>query len=464
MKKIDEKFIRDFCNRHNIEIVKERPIEGGKGKELLLAHCVFNESHTAPDAKILIFSNGSCGYKCHHDSCKKFKLPDFIKKFEPDFYKDSANSQEKKASSSFSREEILAAVESMEDVEEVEPEWIVYPYIPRGEVIILAARGGTGKGFIVANILAGITNGKYPTIWGKDNPFQGDKELVLYLTTEDDGGKVLKKRFRQAGVNMDHVKIISRKNPIIQEIKLTDKNDILKVLLNELKPSLVIFDPLQSFLPDRVKMSERNQMRTCVNNLSVIGAETNTSFLIFCHMNKRDTTDIQKAISDSGDIWDIARSVLAASETETDGINFLSHEKSNYSALGETALYQIVDPGKAVHTGTTKKRYKDFALAANASKYNAPKRVEAADFIIDTLQSAEGNKMIVSELDDLCIANGISKGTLRRAKEDLRKEKKAVMWCTGYGREKKWFIGFKKPILAQEQEQVNLDYRQLELP
>lgn len=360
----------------------------------------------------------------------------------------------------YDRDSILAAVETMEDVEETEPEWIVYPYIPRGEVVILASKGGTGKGFIVASILAGITNGRFPAIWGEDRPFQGNKELVLYLTTEDDKGKVLKRRFRQAGVDMSMVKIISRRNPVIQDIKLSDENDILKTLIHELRPSLVIFDPLQSFLPDRVKMGERNQMRSCINNLSVIGAETNTSFLIFCHMNKRDTTDVQKAIADSNDIWDISRSVMVTGNTDTDGINFLSHEKSNYSPLGNTALYQIAEPGKAVFSGATNKRYGDFALESNANKYNAPKRIEAEEFIINTLRDHEGHSMLISELEEACKANKISQATMRRAKESLRKDKRIVLWPEGFGTEKKWYVGFKKTSQAKKKDehvQMELD-------
>lgn len=344
----------------------------------------------------------------------------------------------------FSREDILDAVQSMEDVQEVDPEWIVYPYIPKGEVIILASRGGTGKGFIVASILAGITNGKYPEIFGEGNPFQGGEDPVLYLTTEDDISKVLKKRFHSAGVNMGKVKVISRRSPVIQDIKLSDENGILKTLIEELKPSLVIFDPLQSFLPDRVKMGERNQMRACINNLSVIGADTSTSFLILAHMNKRDTVDVQKAIADSADIWDIARSVLVTGKTETEDIKFLSHEKSNYSALGNTSLYRIDEEGKAVCCGTTRKRFEDFILESNAKKYNAPKLAEAEEFIMGTLRDHKGNYMLISELEELCTANKISKTTVRRAKESLKKDKRIVMWPVGYGRERKWYLGFKK--------------------
>ena len=385
-----------------------------------------------------------------------------------DHFPPQAKAQEKpeKVNGKYSREDILSAVESMEEVEETEPEWIVHPYIPRGEVVILASKGGTGKGFIVSNILAGITTGKCPSIWGDDRPFQGKQELVLYLTTEDDKSKVLKRRFRQAGVNMELVKIISRRNQIIQDIKLSDENGILKTLISELKPSLVVFDPLQSFLPDRVKMGERNQMRSCINNLSVIGAETSTSFLIFCHMNKRDTTDVQKAIADSNDIWDIARSVMVTGRTETDGVNFLSHEKSNYAPLGNTALYQIVDPGKAVYYGTTKKRFEDFALDNNANKYSAPKKAEAEEFIMNSLREREGHSMLISELDEMCTVNKMSKATVRRAKEALRKDERVALWPVGYGKDRKWYIGFENPMKKKKKqsESDQLNYRQLELP
>lgn len=361
---------------------------------------------------------------------------------------------------SLSDDDIYSSVKRLNDFEEKPVEWLLYPYIPRGETVLLAAEGGTGKGFITASIVAGITNGKTPPFMGDGVPFDGDPETVLYLTTEDDVEKVLRGRHKNAGVNADNVFLISKKDEIIQQITYTDENEILKKIIKRYKPSLVVFDPVQSFLPEHVRMGERHHMRTCMNHLNVLASECDTSFLVLCHTNKREgTTKARNQISDSSDLWDIARSVLMTGETGDGDIKFLSLEKANYTKPCDTVLYRIVDPGKVEFVGKTSKRFKDFVIEANETIRSAPKRAEATSFIIDTLKEAPDNSMQIKDLDEGAKAAGISQKTYRRAKEDLKKAGKIKMWQSGSHESKKWLVR----LVNQEENNNDLDIHNLEL-
>ena len=71
--------------------------------------------------------------------------------------------------------------------------------LPRGEISLLGADGGTGKGIwqaqLIAYVTAGQTSGFFP-----EPPAQTGR--VLILAGEDDPGKVLKGRIAAAGADM----------------------------------------------------------------------------------------------------------------------------------------------------------------------------------------------------------------------------------------------------------------------
>lgn len=60
-----------YCQQHGVEIAKSEQGKGGETK-YILAHCLFDPSHTGKDAAIFQYANGSLGYKCFHSSCSSY--------------------------------------------------------------------------------------------------------------------------------------------------------------------------------------------------------------------------------------------------------------------------------------------------------------------------------------------------------------------------------------------------------
>lgn len=442
MKKINEKFIRDFCERHNVEIQREgTPDDKVWERILFLKHCPFNESHIDGDAKLLISNKGVVRFKCEHDSCKGKKLPDFIKKYEQDFYKDSGVNDSKGSEKKASREDVLSAVQKMSDIEEEEIEWLLPNYLVKGEVNILSAEGGSGKGFVTAALLSGLTRGVMPEFLHNNLPWSFEPQTVLYLTSEDSASKVLKPRLRMAGANLDNVQFIDKGNEILQNISFSDENGTLDILLDSLRPALVVFDPIQSFLPEKIRMEARNQMRRCINHLSVFGAKYGTTFLLFCHTNKRENADPRNKLADSSDLWDLSRSIMFTGLTSEGELRFFSQEKSNYYMLNETVLYRIKDPGVVEFAGKTDKKYWDFERERNQNRQQTHPSGAlqfARDMIIESLKDNKG-EMKTCELDDLCKAAGIKESTRDRAKTALKKEKIIDIRGEGFGKDKVFY-------------------------
>ena len=138
--------------------------------------------------------------------------------------------------------------------------WLVPQLLPLGEVSLLGADGGTGKGIwqaqLIAYVTAGKTSGFFPL-----PPQQTGK--VLLLAGEDDPGKVLKARLLAAGADMNRVLVLTADDYFGKTGQpLTLKDQALADFAAKAGPLLLIVDPLQSFLPAGVEMASRNQMRS----------------------------------------------------------------------------------------------------------------------------------------------------------------------------------------------------------
>lgn len=332
---------------------------------------------------------------------------------------------------------------SMDTVEEKEPEWLVTDYIPKGQITVLAGDGGSGKTTIWCSIAAAVSSGG-PCFLNQDNPFAKEclPGRVLFFSSEDSAEYTLKGRLRRSGAKLENVLSLDLADERFPEIKFNAP--LLEELIKEYRPELVIFDPLQSYVPPDIQMGQRNAMRACLNPLIGLGEKYGTTFIIIVHTNKQVGLWGRKRIADSADIWDIARSVLIAGEAN-DGLRYISQEKSNYGPLAQTVLFRL-DSGKVEFEGYTDKKDKDYVTAATAATYQAPAREDAKTFILDYLKDGEKE---TADLDGMMKAQGISGRTLERAKADLKKDGKIVYKHRGFGKDKKVYCKLSNPISCE---------------
>ena len=245
---------------------------------------------------------------------------------------------------------------SMDQIEEKEPEWLINDYIPRGQITVLAGDGGSGKTTIWCAIAGAVSSGS-KCFLNEDNPFAGNCKpgKVLFFSSEDTAEYTLVGRLRKNGAKLENVLSLSLSEDAFSEIKFDSER--LEEIIKEHRPELVLFDPLQSFVPPNIQMGQRNAMRACLNPLIGLGEQYGVTFIIVVHTNKQSGIWGRKRIADSADIWDIARSVLIAGEGN-DGLRYLSQEKSNYGPLAQTVLFKL-DSGKVEFESYTDKKDKD---------------------------------------------------------------------------------------------------------
>lgn len=310
-----------------------------------------------------------------------------------------------------------------------EPEWVVPGYIPKYGITTIAGEGGVGKTSIWCSLVASITTGKQSFLSGNQLPFGGDPQNVLVLSAEDSWSYVLRARLEANGADLERVSYISPEDD--RFVDLNFDGDLLKEIIATNRPGVIVFDPLQAFVPANLRMGDRNAMRKCFSPLIGYGEKYGLTSIIIAHANKQSGVWGRKRIADSSDIWDSSRSVLMTGITKDSDVRYISHEKSNWGKLEKSVLYEL-NECVPVFKAYTQKKDRDFIQEDARERNIRPVVEDAKDFIIETL--TEHKQMEVSELDELAAANSISKNALKDAKAALKKEDLTRVWAIGNGR------------------------------
>lgn len=318
---------------------------------------------------------------------------------------------------------------SMDEITPEKAEWLVPGYIPRGTISLLAGDGGTGKSSIWCSLAAAISSGERvffdaaPEEEGSREP-----EIVLAFSAEDSTKRISLEKMKNAGANLKN--IISVNDGFSPKIRFNSQE--LEYIISKHKPGLVIFDPIQSFLPGNGDIYKRNFMRENLNSLIQLSEKYGTTFLIVVHTNKKQGIGGRKRISDSSDLWDASRSVIMCGNT-LDGYRYLAHEKCNYGHTMKSVIFSI-DDGVPKFIEFSDKQDIDFSLELNRATGKSCEKEKAKRFICDFLK--DGMKP-TAELDKAAKNANITQNSLKKAKAELASAGILGRMSPGYGKNKK---------------------------
>ena len=342
-----------------------------------------------------------------------------------DAFLAAANAEARRENDKMRAEQTPVGPGVLADVPLQNVDWLVPDLLPRGELSLLGADGGTGKGLWQAQLIACVTTGKTSGFFPVP-PAQTGK--VLILAGEDDPGKVLKARLLAAGADMNRVLVLTADDYFGKTGQpLTLKDQALADFAAKAGPLLLIVDPLQSFLPADVEMASRNQMRSALLPLRAIAAKQGCAVLIVMHSNKKQGVSGRARLADSSDIWDMARSVLMMGRAKNDGKIYLSHEKSSYARPQQTVLLHIDDvevegvkTARAVFDGYTDKKDADFIEERRVR--TAETRQDTRSAILNVLSESRLGSMPSNELRAAVLREiGCSDSTYNRVYSELVK-------------------------------------------
>lgn len=310
-------------------------------------------------------------------------------------------------------DELSTRLVSLEDIQEKELEWIIPNLIPKYQITVFAGDGGVGKTSLWAHFASKFSTGE-PLFFEETTDRKPMK--IIYFSSEDPSDTVLKKKLVHNHANLTMIQTITLEDSRLQRIKYDSR--FLKNIINDNRPDVIIFDPLQSFLPDNVNMSARNKMREALNNLLVLATKYKVTFFVMAHTNKKSNASGRERASDSADIWDISRSFLFVGNLD-DELKYLSNEKNNYARLQKTYLFSIENDA-IVMKGITDRRDDDFQMEKLNERKEKTSVGKAEDYIVDLLKH---QKLSSIELDNILVKSGFPQHTIKRAKGNLKKNK-----------------------------------------
>lgn len=436
-------WFKEFVEKHNIPVL--RTVE--KADRMIYGVvCPWSDQHSEDtgvlQSAVLIETDGKLRYVCQHSHCKDKGWKDF-RAFYEKADKDPAPGQGKKLDVKLDAN--LPKVITVEDIQESEAAWLIDDVMPQGQISIWGGDGGSGKGFLTCDTIAGLTTGRTCLMdmqvprYGFDDfsnvPIR-DPKTVMYLSGEDSFEVTLRRRLRKAGADMKRVLTMDFSSQL--DAGISTDSPALEQVIEQYRPDLLVIDPLESFLGERVKMAERNSMRQAMKPLLKYGEQYGLTTLIIAHSNKGKSVWGRKRLADSSDLWDIARSVFLLGRTP-DKHRYISHEKSNYSPLQKTIIFDITPDETVAFVDYSELTDREYVLAESWDNQGKSTRTDAKEFIIDTLQQTT-DPVPVKELDELGDAVGISGTTMKRAKTELKKDGKVKFTCEGFGKDKKYYI------------------------
>ena len=223
--------------------------------------------------------------------------------------------------------------EYFSSVEPKEVEWLWYPYIPYGKLTILQGDPGEGKSTVMLNLIATVTNGGVlpdGTVFHRPHP-------VIYQCMEDNAADTVKLRLLTAGAVCEKIAYI-----LDEDEKLTLDDSRIEDTLVRTGAKLIVFDPIQSFLPQDSDMQNIGRMRSLLKKLCAIAEKHHCAVVLIGHMNKGGANNQLYRGLGSIDIAAIARSVLMiVRDRENPELRYLFQIKSSLAPEGRPVSFLI---------------------------------------------------------------------------------------------------------------------------
>ena len=293
---------------------------------------------------------------------------------------------------------------SLEDVA-VEPvRWLWYPYIPLGKLSILHGDPGEGKTTLALWIAAACSRGL--ALPGGET---GEPLTVLYQTAEDGLGDTIKPRLLESQADLHHIYTIDE-----TDFPLSMLDHRIGEAIRDTQAQLMILDPLQAYLGEKVDMNRANEVRTVMKGLTQVANQTGCAIVLVGHLNKSQTANSAQRGLGSMDFRAAARSVMLVGRLKNDrDIRVMVHDKSSLAPEGNSRAFSL-DNG-TLHWQEGYENLTADELLSGAARGN--KVALAEDLIREQL--AGGHPVLANEIYQLAKAAGISRRTVEMAKRNM---------------------------------------------
>lgn len=291
----------------------------------------------------------------------------------------------------------------MDTIEREEIKWLWKPYIPYGKITIVQGDPGEGKTSLILKLASELSLGR---CFGEDE--LREPINIIYQTAEDGLADTVKPRLEDSGADCKRIMVIDDSEDSLS------MNDVrIEAAIRTTGAKLLILDPLQAYLGDKVDMNRANETRDITKRLGTIAEKTGCAVVLIGHMNKGSGAKAAYRGIGSIDFFAIARSVLLVARVpENPNIRALAQIKNNLEKEGSTVAFEIKDN---VFNWVGEYDISIEELLSGFSQGN--KSLKAESFLKDLL--TEEDSYPASEIFAKGKILGISKRTLENSKQEL---------------------------------------------
>jgi hypothetical protein len=330
-------------------------------------------------------------------------------------------------------------------------DWLWPGRFALGKLGLLAGMPDRGKGLIFADMISRVTRGA-PWPCNEGTAPLGDCVLIQH---EDDPSDTVVPRLIAAGADLKRVRILTMVKKVDGSGKrifsLADLPMLYKLLESLDDPQFVGIDPLGSYT-GKINAAAGNEVRSTLIPLIEMLKQFHVSSVGVLHFNKKiDIDNPVLRVADSIAFTAMSRHTFVVTDDPENGRRLLIKGKNNLAPDTKALSYHIeLNHGGHDHRDGSEIRaprviwgYEHVEISAvqamqaensGAAAHNP--RKEAKEFILQTL--ADNGPTLAKDLDEAANAEGISKATLRRAREALAKDKKINCEKQKGGLKKPW--------------------------
>lgn len=315
----------------------------------------------------------------------------------------------------------------MSSVEARKAEYLLNPYLPRGMLAIMGGVSGAGKTYLVLSWISAITNGvRLPfQDWTSPAPPSG---YVYYFTQENDPNTVIRPRLDLLGANLDKVLIQASNGTVYEPLTLNDPR--LEEAAKDYPPTMIVFDPIQSYLGQGVEMNKANEVRPILDWLGGFAKRHNCTIVLISHMGKPgfgNSSALDRLLG-SSDFRNAARSIIIVGrDPENKESRIFAHGKNSIGEPGTSQRYHIDGKNGVVYDGPCDLSADDIVKQSEEKRGRAKPATTLTGAIkqLEELLWTEGYATM-EQVDTLQVSAGISAGTMSAARKELGLKKVSI--------------------------------------
>lgn len=302
-------------------------------------------------------------------------------------------------------------------------EWLWGSWLPRGVVTLMDGNPGVSKSTLVADLVARITTARE---WPDGSaPASSDPGRVIWITTEDDPGRVLRPRVEAAGGEARRVLYVTSE-VVFPSGAGAFRELVVQVAAQPEGLSLVVLDPLFSHLEASIRTIADSEMRRGVMNpLQDTADAAGIAILVVRHFSKDTTASaVNRGAGSLGGIVGSARAVWTVTvdkSDETGETKAIGVSKLNYARATKPLLYSVVDkipPGWVTGSVSGINWRGRSRLTIDELLTESPKAKKAAQVLRELLEDRGGTMTSIDAIAALQ-ASGYGRSAINTAKSEL---------------------------------------------